>query len=101
MWGVVRAGLKDDFSFSANSRIGIYRARRHSVASSPNSRMTLGCTWAQFSIQANIADPDVLKAILVEKAREAAKCYRHQSLIASTVVAGSAFTLGSSPLSQS
>ncbi|MGB8093465.1 MAG: hypothetical protein WCF62_22620, partial [Pseudolabrys sp.] len=45
--------------------------------------------------------PDVLKPILVEKTREAAKCYRHQSLIASTVVAGSAFTLGSSRLSQS
>jgi hypothetical protein len=45
--------------------------------------------------------PDVLKSILVEKTREAAKCYRHQSLIASTVVAGSAFTLGSSRLSQS
>jgi hypothetical protein len=45
--------------------------------------------------------PDVPKSILVEKTREAAKCYRHQSLIASTVVAGSAFTLGSSRLSQS
>jgi hypothetical protein len=45
--------------------------------------------------------PDVLKSISVEKTREAAKCYRHQSLIASTVVAGSAFTLGSSRLSQS
>jgi hypothetical protein len=45
--------------------------------------------------------PDVLKSILVEKTREAAKCYRHQSLIASTVVAGSAFTLGASRLSQS
>ena len=45
--------------------------------------------------------PDVLKSIWVEKTREAAKYYRHQSLIASTVVAGSAFTLGSSRLSQS
>ena len=45
--------------------------------------------------------PDVLKSILVEKTREAAKCYRHQSLIASTVVADSAFRLGSSRLSQS
>ena len=36
-----------------------------------------------------------------EKTREAAKCYRRQSLVASTVVAGSAFTLGSSRLSQS
>ncbi|WP_156434768.1 MaoC/PaaZ C-terminal domain-containing protein [Bradyrhizobium lablabi] len=44
---------------------------------------------------------NVPKSILVEKTREAAKCYRHQSLIASTVVAGSAFTLWSSRLSQS
>jgi hypothetical protein len=44
---------------------------------------------------------DVLQSVLGEKTREAAKCYRHQSLIVSTVVAGSAFTLGSSRLSQS
>lgn len=96
----MHAATANTLSRGAGCERGSFRFRNWGVIRC-NFRLPCSATKPRRGSSRILESGEGLALISPEKTREAAKCYRDQSLIASTVVAGSAFTLGSLRLSQS